>query len=394
MPELDLVRLVDFRRDLHQHPELKYEERRTSEKISTYLGSLGIDVTRGFGVTGLVACIHGQHRSARDPGPIIGIRADIDALPLQEINEFAHSSVVAGQMHACGHDGHTAMVLGAAELLARQRDFDGTVCLIFQPAEEGGAGARAMMDDGLFDRFPCQAIFALHNWPALPQGQMAVRRGPMMAGATKFEILVQGQGGHAALPHTTVDPIPIACSIVGQMQTLISRVIDPLDAAVLTVGKIDAGTSPNIIPDRARIYGTCRTLKQETETYLLSRLHQLAIHIAQAHQANAELIILPGSYPNTTNHDQEAIFMAEVMREIVGTEHAFTELPPAMTSEDFGFMLEEIPGAYGWIGNGPLGQSGVGLHNPGYDFNDDNLALGARFWDLLARRWLATQHVQ
>ncbi len=389
----NINQLTAFRRDLHMHPELKYEENRTADKIAAYLTALGVPMQRGLGTTGIVASIYGQGRSAANPGPAIGIRADMDALPVQEVNQFGHASTIEGRMHACGHDGHTTMLLGAAELLAGQRDFDGTVHLIFQPAEEGGAGARAMMEDGLFTQFPCQAIFALHNWPALPQGKMAVRVGPIMAAAIRFEIIVRGKGGHAALPHTTIDPIPVACSIVGQLQTLISRGTDPLDAAVLTIGKIESGTVENIIPDEARIYGTCRNLTNASQQFLIDGLQRVSSHIAEAHFASAEVIIKPG-YPNTTNHKKEAVFMGEVMREMVGHEHADTDILPAMTAEDFGFMLEEVPGAYGWIGNGPNGQPGVGLHNPGYDFNDNNLALGAKFWDHLARRWMETQAVR
>ncbi len=383
--------LTAFRRDLHMHPELKYEERRTADKVAAYLAALGIPMARGLGTTGIVASIHGQGRSAEDPGPAVGIRADMDALPLQEGNRFAHASQHAGRMHACGHDGHTTMLLGAAELLAANRDFDGTVHLIFQPAEEGGAGARAMMDDGLFTRFPCQAVFALHNWPALPQGQMGVRVGPIMAAARMFEIVVHGRGGHAALPHTTIDPIPVACAIVGQLQTLVSRGTDPLDSAVLTVGRIESGTTANIIPDEARIQGTCRTLTRQSQQFLMDGLQRIASHIAEAHRATAEVVFKPGGCPNTDNHRKEAVFMGEVMRELVGDGSVHTDVLPAMTAEDFGFMLEEVPGAYGWIGNGAGGQPGVALHNPGYDFNDDNLALGARFWNRLARRWFDTQ---
>ncbi|HWT17572.1 MAG TPA: M20 aminoacylase family protein [Variovorax sp.] len=387
---LNINQLTAFRRDLHMHPELKFEENRTAEKIAAYLTALGIPMVRGLGTTGIVASIHGKGRNAANPGPAVGIRADMDALPVQETNGFSHASRSEGRMHACGHDGHTTMALGAAELLSADRDFDGTVHLIFQPGEEGGAGARAMMNDGLFTQFPCQAVFALHNWPALPQGHMGVRVGPIMGSAMRFEIVVRGRGGHAALPHTTIDPIPVACSIVGQLQTLVSRGTNPLDAAVLTIGKIESGTMENIIPDEARIYGTCRTLTKESKQFLSDGLHRISSHMAEAHFATAEVIIKSG-YPNTTNHRKEAVFMGEIMREIVGSDNACTDVQPALTAEDFGFMLEEVPGAYGWIGNGADGRSGVGLHNPAYDFNDANLALGARFWDRLARRWFETQ---
>ena len=381
-----LGQLLRFRHDLHAHPELKYEEHRTGDKVAAYLTALGLKVHRGLGQTGVVATIHGKGRSAENPGRSIGIRADMDALPVQELNHFGHISTQPGRMHACGHDGHTTMLLGAATLLAQQSDFDGSVHLIFQPGEEGGAGARAMMEDGLFTQFPCDAVFALHNWPSLPAGQMAVRVGPIMAAALRFEIRINGKGGHAALPHTTIDPIPVACALVGQLQTLVSRSTDPLDSSVLTVGKITSGTVENIIPDDAVIYGTVRTLQSSTEQMMIAGLKRISEHVAAAHQCEAEVIIKPG-YPNTTNHAHEARFMAGVMREIVGEGNTDADILPALTAEDFGFMLEQVPGAYGWIGNGPEGQSGVGLHNPTYDFNDDNLGRGARFWDLLARRW-------
>ncbi|MET1116441.1 MAG: M20 aminoacylase family protein [Comamonas sp.] len=381
-----LGHLVRFRRDLHAHPELKYEEHRTGDKVAAYLKALGLTVNRGLGQTGVVATIHGKGRSAENPGRSIGIRADMDALPVQELNQFGHISTHPGRMHACGHDGHTTMLLGAATLLAQQPDFDGSVHLIFQPGEEGGAGARAMMEDGLFTLFPCEAVFALHNWPLLPAGKMAVCVGPIMASALRFEIRVTGKGGHAAMPHTTIDPIPVACALVGQLQTLVSRSTDPLDSAVLTVGQIASGTVENIIPDTAVIYGTVRTLKTSTEQMMIAGLQRISEHVAAAHLCQAEVIIKPG-YPNTTNHAHEARFMADVMREIVGDENADGDILPALTAEDFGFMLEVVPGAYGWIGNGPNGRSGVGLHNPAYDFNDDNLDRGSRFWDLLARRW-------
>ena len=382
-----LSQLLKIRRDLHAHPELKYEEHRTGDKVAAYLSALGLQVHRGLGKTGLVATIHGQGRSSANPGRSIGIRADMDALPVTETNTFDYISQNKGRMHACGHDGHTTMLLGAATLLSQKRDFDGSVHLIFQPGEEGGAGAKAMMDDGLFTQFPCEAVFALHNWPDLPAGEMAVRVGPIMASTLRFQIKVRGKGGHAAMPHTTLDPIPVACAIVGQLQTLVSRSTDPLDAAVLTVGKITSGTVENIIPNEATIAGTVRTLKKQTREMFIEGIKRISSHVAAAHLCTADFTLHPGSYPNTTNHAHEARFMASVMREVVGPEHTHDDVLPAMTAEDFGFMLEAVPGAYGWIGNATSGQPGVSLHNPAYDFNDDNLGRGAKFWDLLARRW-------
>ena len=382
-----LGQLLKIRRDLHANPELKYEETRTGDKVAAYLKALGLQVHRGLGKTGIVATIYGKGRDASNLGRSIGIRADMDALPVTEINTFEHISQNQGRMHACGHDGHTTMLLGAATLLSQQADFDGSVHLIFQPAEEGGAGAKAMMDDGLFEKFPCEAVFALHNWPSLPAGQMAVRVGPIMASNFRFQIKVQGKGGHAAMPHTTLDPIPVACAIVGQLQTLVSRSTDPLDAAVLTIGKITSGTVENIIPDDAIIAGTVRSLKKETREMFLEGIQRISNHVAAAHLCTAEFTLRPGAYPNTTNHPHEARFMAKVMREVVGHDNTHDDVLPAMTSEDFGFMLDAVPGAYGWIGNSHDNQPGISLHNPAYDFNDDNLGRGAKFWDLLARRW-------
>ncbi|HHG0533840.1 TPA: amidohydrolase [Klebsiella pneumoniae] len=338
---LNVKRLTEFRHDLHMHPELKFMEHRTSDKIAAFLTELDIPYKRGLASTGIVGSIYGKNRSANDPGPALGIRADIDALPLEEANKFTHASKHKGCMHGCGHDGHTAMLLGAAELLSANRDFDGTIHLIFQPGEEGGAGARVMMNEGLFKLFPCQAVFALHNWPHLPQGQMGTKIGPIMASGVTFEITVFGKGGHAALPQSTIDPVPVACFIVSHLQTLISRRMNPLDAAVLTIGKIEAGSSPNIIPSEAKIMGTCRTLTNEAQSLILDNMQRIAISIAEAHGAHAEVIIKQGGYPNTNNHPKEARFMAKMMREIVGENNAHDNVLPAMTAEDFGFIIGE-----------------------------------------------------
>ncbi|GAL58175.1 aminobenzoyl-glutamate utilization protein A [Pseudescherichia vulneris NBRC 102420] len=389
--DLNVKRLTEFRHDLHMHPELKFNEHRTSEKIAEFLTLLNIPFKRGLATTGIVGSIYGQNRSADNPGPALGIRADIDALPMEEANDFEYASKYKGCMHACGHDGHTAMLLGAAELLSANRNFDGTVHLIFQPGEEGGAGARVMMNEGLFKTYPCQAVFALHNWPDLPQGQMGTKIGPIMASGVTFEVIVRGKGGHAALPHSTIDPVPVACSIVTQLQSLVSRRVDPLDAAVLTIGKIEAGSSPNIIPAEARMSGTCRTLTNESQSLILDGVKRISHYIAEAHCAQAEVIIKDGGYPNTTNHSKEGKFMAAVMQEMVGETNANTHVRPAMTAEDFGFMLQEVPGAYGWIGNGKDEVSGEALHSTAYDFNDKNLSLGAYFWEKLARQWFLTE---
>jgi amidohydrolase len=384
-------KLIQLRHDLHTHPELRFEEARTSGQIAAWLQSLGMPVHRGMGGTGIVATLKGTGPDAADPARAIGLRADMDALPVHELNTFGHASAFPGRMHACGHDGHMAMLLGGATLLAKQPDFNGTVHFIFQPGEEGGAGARKMMEDGLFEKFPMRAVFALHNWPALPAGQMGVRIGPIMASTNRFEIRVRGKGGHAAQPHTTVDPIPVACAIVMQLQTLVSRVVDPLEGAVLTIGKIESGTVENIIPNEAFIYGTCRTLSSAVQAQLVEGIERISTHVAQAHRASAEVIIKPG-YPSTVNHPDEARFMARVMQEVAGAGNVHADVPPAMTAEDFGFMLEKVPGAYGFIGNGAGGQPGINLHNAAYDFNDDILGLGASFWDRLVRQWFEEEH--
>lgn len=386
--ERHLSELIAFRRDLHANPELKYEEQRTSDRIASALSAMGLAVHRGMGKTGVVATLHGHGKRAREPGRAILLRADMDALPVSEQNDFAHVSSRPGLMHACGHDGHVAMLLGGVRLLNENPDFDGTVHFVFQPAEEGGAGARAMMDDGLFERFPVAAAFALHNWPQLPAGKFGVRAGPIMASANRFEIRIKGEGAHAAQPHTGIDPIPVACAVVTQLQLLVSRNADPLDAAVLTVGQIESGTVENIIPAHAVIKGTCRTLRADTLDMLVDGIRRIATHVAAAHRAQAEVIIRPG-YPCTVNDAASARFAGDVMTELVGAEHVDRDVPPAMTSEDFGFMLEAVPGCYAFIGNGGPGLGCVNLHSSHYDFNDNILGLGARYWDTLTRRWFA-----
>ena len=385
--------LLKFRRDIHAHPELKFEEVRTADQIAHYLASLGLQVHRGLGKTGLVASLKGKGPNASDASHALALRADMDALPIVEKNSFDHASKNIGRMHACGHDGHTAMLLGGATLLSKNPDFNGTVHFIFQPGEEGGAGAQKMIEDGLFEKFPVKAVFALHNWPPLPSGQMAVRVGPIMAATDKIEITICGKGGHAAQPHSTIDPIPVACALVMQLQTLVSRTVNPLDSAVLTIAQIEAGTAVNIIPFEAKISGTLRTLGTETQTHLLKAIERMSNHVAAAHGTTAKVELTKG-YPCTDNHRDEAHFMAEIMAECVGKENAFPDVLPAMTGEDFSFMLLKVPGAYGFIGNGLNGLPGINLHTAEYDFNDDNLTIGSQFWDRLARRWFEKLTVQ
>lgn len=375
--------LLRFRRDLHAHPELKFEEYRTSRKVIAFLEALNLPIRSGLAGTGVVATIFGRGRSATNPGKAIGLRADMDALPVKELNTFTHASVCDGVMHACGHDGHMAMLLGAAARLSMNRAFDGTVHLIFQPGEEGGAGARRMIEEGLFDEFPCEAVFALHNWPELPVGHMGVRVGSIMAAARRFEIRVSGRGGHAAQPHASIDPIPVACAIVSQLQLLVSRCIDPLEGAVLTVGKIEAGTSFNVIPETAVIQGTSRALSPEVSATMVRGIENIAVHTAAAHGAEVGVSIYDG-YPATRNDHDAAMLMGRVMQFVVGVDRAHLDVKPSMAAEDFSFMLEHVPGAYGFIGNGA---DGAGLHSPAYDFNDGNLAIGPQFWEQLVMAW-------
>ena len=385
-----------IRRDIHAHPELKFEEFRTSQLVAGKLEQWGIEVHRGLGVTGLVGVIHGK--SASGQGGVrklaIGLRADMDALPMTEFNQFAHASVFKGKMHACGHDGHTAMLLAAGRHLAANRNFDGTVYLIFQPGEEGGGGALAMMKDGLFERFPMDAVFGMHNWPGYPAGSFGVREGPVMASSNVFRIRVTGKGTHAALPHHGIDPVPIACQIVQGFQTIVSRSLNPTDPAVISVTMIHAGEATNVIPDAAEIQGTVRTFTTEVLDCVEARMQSIAQHIAQAYDARLEFEFVRG-YPPTINHAPEAAFVREVMCSVVGEEKV-GRFEPTMGSEDFSYFLLEKPGAYFYIGNGSGDHRSEGhglgpcvLHNPNYDFNDEVIPLGATLWVSLVAKWFA-----
>lgn len=374
--------MTAWRRDLHAHPELAYEEHRTSDVVAAKLTEFGIAVRRGLGGTGVVGTLRGTGGGSR----AIGLRADMDALPIQEANDVPHASRNAGRMHACGHDGHTTMLLGAARYLAETRNFDGTVHFIFQPAEEGRAGARAMMADGLFRDFPVEAVFGLHNWPELEPGAMAVHDGPVMAAADQIEITVTGQGAHAAMPHLGVDPIAVAAQIVTAAQTLVSRSTDPLDAAVVSITTVNAGSTFNVIPAEARMTGTVRSLRPETQDRLEAQLRRLVTGIAAAMGATADLVYRRG-YPVTRNSAAETEVAAGVAARLVGAERLRRDLPPSMGAEDFGFMLAEKPGCYAWIGQGGSAL-GCTLHNPRYDFNDDILPLGASYWATLVETTL------
>lgn len=391
----EAARFAAIRRDLHAHPELCFEEHRTSQQVAALLEQWGIEVHRGLARTGVVGVVHGRDGGAC--GRMVGLRADMDALPMSELNTFAHASRHPGRMHACGHDGHTAMLLAAAHHLGRTRDFDGTVVLIFQPAEEGGGGAREMIADGLFERWPVEAVFGMHNWPQLPVGHFAVGAGPVMASSNEFTCTLAGRGGHAALPHLAVDPVPAACQLVQAWQTVVSRNVRPIDAAVVSVTMLRAGQATNVIPDHAELQGTVRTFSTEVLDLVEARMRDLAAGVAAAFGLEARFS-LRRNYPPTVNHAAEAALAAEVMRELVGPEAVHVQ-EPTMGAEDFAYMLQVRPGAYVFIGNGDgahRAEHGPGhdagpctLHHPRYDFNDALIPLGASYWVRLAQRWLA-----
>ncbi|QKV51673.1 M20 aminoacylase family protein [Comamonas antarctica] len=386
--------IAALRRDIHAHPELSFEELRTAEVIAARLAEWGIPVHRGLGKTGVVGIVHG--RDAGACGRALGLRADMDALPMQEGNTFAHASRHAGRMHGCGHDGHVAMLLAAAQHLARHRDFDGTVYLIFQPAEEGGGGARAMIEDGLFTRFPMQAVFGMHNWPGMAEGCMAVSPGPVMASSNEFSITVRGKGGHAAMPHLVLDPVPVAAQIILALQTIVSRNLKPVDAGVISVTMVHGGEASNVVPDSVQLEGTVRTFSVAVLDMIEQRMRQLVEGICTAQGMQSEFAFVR-DYPPTINAAPEAALARAVMQRIVGAGQVLDQ-EPTMTAEDFAYMLEDKPGAYCFIGNGEdagahraIGHGGGPclLHNPSYDFNDRLIPLGATFWVELAREWLS-----
>ena len=384
--------IAALRRDIHAHPELCYEEQRTAELVARQLAAWGIAVHRGLGQTGVVGTIVGRDGGAS--GRAVGLRADMDALPMHESNTFAHASQHPGKMHACGHDGHTAMLLAAAQYLAQHRDFDGTVQLIFQPAEEGGAGARAMIEDGLFEQFPVEAVFGMHNWPGIPPGSMAVSPGPVMASSNEFKITIHGKGGHAAMPSNCIDPVPIACQMVQAFQTIITRNKKPIDAGVISVTMVHTGEATNVVPDHCELQGTVRTFSTEVLDLIERRMRQVAEHTCAAHEATCTFEF-ERNYPPTINTPAEAAFARQVMVDIVGEAQVLAQ-EPTMGAEDFAFMLQAKPGAYCFIANGDgdhraLGHGGgpCTLHNPSYDFNDELIPLGATYWVRLAQAWLA-----
>jgi amidohydrolase len=385
----DVAAITALRREIHAHPELCFEEVRTADLIAKALTDWGIPIHRGMGTTGVVGIVkNGTSNRA------VGLRADIDALPMTEHNHFPHRSQHAGKMHACGHDGHTAMLLAAAKHLSKHRNFDGTVYLIFQPAEEGGGGAREMIKDGLFERFPMEAIFGAHNWPGMAAGQFALKTGPVFASSNEFKITIRGKGAHAAMPHNGVDPVPVACQLVQAFQTIVTRNKRPIDTAVISVTMIHAGEATNVIPDHCVLEGTVRTFTTEVLDMVEQRMQAMAEATCAAFDTRCEFSFRR-NYPPTVNHAAETEFVRHTLADVVGADNV-QEFEPTMGAEDFSFFLQKKPGCYFLIGNGDgthrEGGHGMGpcmLHNPSYDFNDDLIPIGATAWVRIAESWLA-----
>jgi len=386
MPVLN--RIADFqpeiagwRQDFHAHPEILYDVERTAGKVAELLETFGCDeVVTGIGRTGVVAIINGRSNTS---GRTIGLRADMDALPITEKTGKDYASTVPGRMHACGHDGHTAMLLGAAKYLAETRNFDGRVALVFQPAEEGGAGGRAMIEDGLMDRFGITEIYGLHNWPGLPVGHFGIRTGGIMAATDRFYVEIEGVGGHAARPQQTIDPIIVAAQMISALQTFVSRNVDPLKSAVLSVTMLEAGEADNVIPRSVKITGTVRTLEGDVQDLIEARLLGFVPQFAEAFGARATINYVRG-YPVTENHAEQTRFAAEVAMDVAGAERVDADAAPSMGGEDFSFMLEERPGAYIFLGNGDSSE----LHTDNYDFNDEIIPFGVSYWVRLVEKAL------
>ena len=364
--------ITAWRRDMHAYPELQYDVHRTAASVVDKLKSFGCDdVVAGIGRTGVVGVIRGR----KGGGKVVGLRADMDALPLEEETGLPYKSTVPGKMHACGHDGHTAMLLGAARYLAETRNFAGTAVVIFQPAEEGGAGGKAMVDEGLMERFGIGEIYGMHNYPGMPVGQFGIRAGAMMAATDSLIIDVEGVGGHAARPHLAVDAVLVAAQIINNIQSIVSRNVDPLKSAVVSICMVQAGNAENVIPPSVQLRGTARSLAPEVRDLLEKRLHDMVEGTAAAYGAKAKLSYRR-NYPVLVNHERETEFAASVARQIVGDAHVDTALPPMMGGEDFSFMLNERPGAFIWVGNG----DSAGLHHPAYNFNDEVIPIGTSYW--------------
>jgi hippurate hydrolase len=362
-----------WRRDFHENPELLFDVHRTAGIVADNLKAFGCDdVVTGIGQTGVVGIIRGRQAKS---GKVIGLRADMDALPIDEATDVPYRSKVPGKMHACGHDGHTAMLLGAAKYLSETRNFDGTAVVIFQPAEEGGGGGDAMLKDGLMERFGIQEVYGMHNMPGIPVGQFAIRPGPMMAAADRFTVTIQGKGGHAARPHDTVDPVVVASHVIVALQTIASRNVDPLDSAVVSVCSVRAGEAFNVIPQDAVLLGTVRTLKEEIRDTCEARIRAIVDNVCAAFGARATIAYNRG-YPVTFNDPDRTEFMAGVARQVAGDAGVDMSIPPLMGAEDFSYMLLERPGAYIFVGNGDT----AGVHHPAYDFNDEAAPFGVSLW--------------
>jgi amidohydrolase len=367
--------ITAWRHDLHAHPELLYDVHRTAATVAEKLKAFGCDeVVTGIGRTGVVGLIRGNRRGG-DGRKVIGLRADMDALPIEEANDLPYRSTVPGKMHACGHDGHTAMLLGAARYLAETRNFAGTAVVIFQPAEEGGAGGKAMVQDGMMERFGVEQVYGMHNFPGMPVGEFAIRPGPIMAAADRLTIEIEGKGGHAARPHLSIDTVLVGAQIINQIQSIVSRNVDPLQAAVVSICMFQAGSTDNVIPQTALLKGTARSLDPKVRDLLEARLHAVIEGTAALYGATAKLTY-KRDYPVLRNHERETSFAASVAADVVGGSHVNTAMVPVMGAEDFSFMLEERPGAFIFVGNGPS----AGLHHPAYNFNDEVIPIGTSYW--------------
>jgi hippurate hydrolase len=374
-----------WRHDIHAHPELLYDVHRTAAFVADRLREFGCDeVATGLGRTGVVGVIKGRKPKGNGDVKVIGLRADMDALPIEEETNLAYASKTPGKMHACGHDGHTAMLLGAARYLAETRNFAGDAVVIFQPAEEGGAGAAAMIKDGLISRFGIDEVYGMHNYPGIPLGQFAIRSGPMMAAADHIEIELEGKGGHAARPHLSIDTILVGAQIISQLQSIVARNVDPLESAVVSICMFQAGHTDNVIPQHAKLKGTARSLTPAVREILHKRIAEVIEGTAQLYGATAKITYSNG-YPVVVNHERQTAFAADIAREVAGPQRVNTAVPPVMGAEDFAFMLNERPGAFIFVGNG----DSAGLHHPAYDFNDETIPVGTSYWVRLAETALA-----
>ena len=381
-----LDEMTVWRQDLHKIPEIGLEEYETSKYIKNKLKDFNINFKDGYSNTGIVAWVDGNNNTS---DKTIGLRADFDALPMPEKNEFDYKSTNKGMMHACGHDGHTTMLLGAAKYLNENNDFNGKVYFIFQPGEEGFAGGKKMIDDGMFNDFKIDEVYALHNWPELPFGTFGVNSGPMMAAVDEFDIIVKGKGGHAASPHLSIDPVVISAQVISAVQTIISRSTDPVDKALISITKINAGTAYNVIDDQVKMGGTIRTFRKETRSFIEKRLRELCNGIAEAHGAQIKIQFdLVNKYPPTINSKNESIFAANVAKDLVGEDKVITDIDPSMGGEDFSYLLEEKPGSYLYLGQGDDNHK-AHLHTTKYDFNDNLLPVGVNFWVDLVKKYFS-----